>query len=298
MQISHGSSSPSAWQRARLTGPYSLSFARENLLQIAALTFFRNQLSKLLPGAFRGGSNVGIRVETEAKVPSLVLDRFHQISGMERPVSYDYNLRVLRKQACKCSEQGYLLSGIGHPFPSIRLPTDRQCPPAICNPSHKHLPFSRQLQGIDENPNGTRSLGLRSLNREINQAISHWTVEPFRIDILVSKKPSQMTRLALKLSSSSNPAGHLRETGMLGQVQSGDHLRQGTTPRGQCFGQQPKKASIASYVVCEGCCSSAVWNARFGDWLTTTSTFEWPRATAFLCFSRGSKNCPVVRGTC
>ncbi|MCS4054133.1 hypothetical protein GGQ06_002738 [Salinibacter ruber] len=221
-------------------------------MQVSSFSFLRNQISKLFPGPFLGkafggifeGADVGVCVEPQAKMPSLILDKFHQISGMERPVSYDYNLRVLRKQACKRSEQGYLLSGIGHSFPSIRLPTDRQCPPAICNPSHKHLPFSRQLQGIDENPKGTRSLGLRSLNRKINQAISHWTVEPFRIDILVSKKPSQMTRLALKSGSSSNPAGHLREVNMLGQVQSGDHLRQGPTPRDQGVGQQLGKRRL------------------------------------------------------
>jgi hypothetical protein len=114
--------------------------------------------------------------------------------------------------------------------------------------------------------------------------VSDRTVEALRVDILVSEKPSQETRLTLQLCSPSNSTVHLREVYVFGQVQTSDHMCQCAAPRGHRFGEQPKKVSTPSYVVSEGCCSSAVQNRRSSGWLTTA--FCPPRTTAFLCSSR------------
>ena len=122
-------------------------FRNNDFLQVAALSLLRNQVSKLPPGPLlRGGvlgeADICIRMEAQAKMPSLVLDKLHQISRMERPVAHDHNLRFVGKPACKRAEQGYLLIGVCHSLPAIGLPTDWQCPPTIRNRGHKHLPLS------------------------------------------------------------------------------------------------------------------------------------------------------------
>jgi hypothetical protein len=82
-------------------------------------------------------------------MPSLILDKLHQISGMKRPIAYDHNLRVVGKPACKRSEQGYLLFSVRDSTSSVRFPADRKGSSTICNRGHKHLPLSGKLHRVD-----------------------------------------------------------------------------------------------------------------------------------------------------
>ena len=202
--------------------------------------------------------DICVCMQAQAKMPSLILDRLHQISGMKRPIAYDHNLRVVGKPACKRSEKGYLLFSVPGSTSSVRLPTDRQGSPAIRNRGHKHLSLSGKLHRVDKKPNEAASLRFCSLSRPLDHTVPNRVIEPLRINVLVSKKPPQMARLAFQLGRPSNPTGHLRKTCMLGQMQSGDHLCQSAAPGGQRVGKKPKRGSTPSYVECEGCCSLAV----------------------------------------
>ncbi|MCS3661152.1 hypothetical protein GGP68_002581 [Salinibacter ruber] len=177
-------------------------------------------------------------------MPSLTLDKVHQISGMKRPVTYDHNLCFIGKQACKRSEQGHLLFSVRDSFSSVRLPEDRQSSPTIRNRGHKHLSLSRQLHRIDKESDRAAPLRSCSLSRPFDQAVSNRVVEPLRINVFVSKKSPQVPRFALQLGRPRVPAGHLRKMNMLGQMHAGDHLRQSTPPGRQRVGKQLAKSRL------------------------------------------------------
>ncbi len=233
-------------------GAVFVVFRHDDVLQVSSFSFLRNQISKLFPGPFLGkafggifeGADVGVCVEPQAKMPSLILYKVHQISGMKRPVAYDHNLCFVGKPAHKRFEQGYLLLSVRDSFPSVRFPADRKGSSAISNPSHKHLPLSGKLHRVDQKSNRAAPLRFCSLGRPLNQAVSNRAVESLRINVFVSKKSPQVARLAFQLGRPSNPTGHLRKMNMLGQMQSGDHLCQSAAPGSQRLGKQLGKRRL------------------------------------------------------
>jgi hypothetical protein len=83
-------------------------FCNDDLLQVAAL-FFGDEVPKLPPRASPGGANVRIPVESEAKTPSLILDKFHQISSL--PDNFG---RVGRRERKRDQERPSLIEHVVH----------------------------------------------------------------------------------------------------------------------------------------------------------------------------------------